>query len=65
MWFSGLRNICAFNKLLQICDLTVCFKTINLCLIVHFPQCKLRGLYVEITYVSYTSRYMLHKKTRP
>ena len=55
-WLSGLRNICAFNQLRQICDLTVCFKTVNLCLVANLAQCKLTSKYFEITYVSYTKR---------
>mgnify|MGYP001208553365 CR=1 len=53
-WFSGLRKFGAFNQLRQICDLTVCFKTVNLCLIANLAQCKLTGKCFEITYVSYT-----------
>ncbi len=56
-WLSGLRSFCTFNQLRQICDLTVCFKTLNLCLIAHLAQCKLTGKWFEITYVSYTKRY--------
>ncbi len=55
-WLSGLWNIWRFNQLRQICDLTVCFKTLNLCLIANLAQCKLTGKYFEITYVSYTKR---------
>ena len=55
-WLSGLRNICTFNQLRQICDLTVLFKTLNLCLIANLAQCKLTGKCFEITYVSYTNR---------
>jgi hypothetical protein len=55
-WLSGLRNICTFNQLRQICDLTVWFKTVNLCLIANLAQCKLTGKSFEITYVSYTDR---------
>ena len=29
-WLSDLRNLGAFNQVRQICDLTVCFKTLNL-----------------------------------
>gem|GEM_PF-2013010 len=54
---SGLRNFRAFNQLRQICDLTGCFKTLNLCLIANLAQCKLTGKCLEITYVSYTNRY--------
>ena len=61
-WFSGLRNICTFSQLRQICDLTVCFKTLNLCPIAHLAQCKLIGKSFEITYVSYTSRWRSVKK---
>ncbi len=56
-WLSGLRNFKAFNQLRQICDLTVGFKKLNLCLIANLAQCKLTEKYVEITYVSYTHRY--------
>lgn len=56
-WLSGLRNFCTFNQLRQICDLTVSFKTLNLCLIANLAQCKLTGKCFEITYVSYTDRY--------
>ncbi len=55
-WLSGLRNIFTFNQLRQICDLTVCFKTLNLCLIANLAKCKLIGKRLEITYVSYTKR---------
>ncbi|MFT6200145.1 MAG: hypothetical protein ACJAQ2_001925 [Vicingaceae bacterium] len=55
-WLSGLRNICTFIQLRQICDLTLCFKTVNLCLIANLAQCKLIGKCLEITYVSYTKR---------
>ena len=55
-WLSGLRKLCAFNQLRQICDLTVCFKTLNLCLIANLAQCKLTVKFFEITYVSYTNR---------
>ena len=60
-WLSGLRNICAFNQLRQICDLTVCLKKLNLCLIANLAQCKLTGKCFEITYVSYTERYNTFK----
>ena len=62
-WLSGLRNLCTFNQLRQICDLTVYFETLNLSLIAHLAQCKLTGKCFEITYVSYTSRYLQAKKT--
>jgi len=55
-WLSGLRGFRAFNQLRQICDLTVCFKTLNLCQITNLAQYKLTGKYFEITYVSYTER---------
>jgi hypothetical protein len=55
-WLSSLRNICTFNQLRQICDLTVCFKTVDLYLIANLAQYVLTGKYFEITYVSYTSR---------
>ena len=61
-WLSGLRNFCTFNQLRQICDLTVSFKTLNLCLIANLAQCKLTGKCFEITYVSYTDRYPQAKK---
>ena len=53
-WLSGLLDICTFNQLRQICDLTVCFKTLNLCQNANLAQCKLTGKSFEITYVSYT-----------
>lgn len=55
-WFSGLRNFGAFNKLRQICDLTGCFKTLNLCQNENLAQCNLKGKSFEINYVSYTDR---------
>ena len=55
-WLSGLRNFGTFNQLRQICDLTACFKTPNLCLIANLALCKLIGKCFEITYVSYTNR---------
>ena len=55
-WFSGLRNIYTLIQLRQICDLTSSFKSLNLCLIANFAQCKLIGKCFEITYVSYTNR---------
>ena len=61
-WLSGLRNFGAFNQLRQICDLTVYFKTVNLCLIANSAQCKLTDKCFEITYVSYTYRYVQAKK---
>ncbi len=64
-WLSGLRSICAFNQLRQICDLTGCLKSINLCLIANLAQCKLTGKCFEITYVSYTSRCAAYKKSPP
>ena len=57
-WLSGLRSVCTFNKLRQICDLTGCFKTLNLCPIANLAQCNLIGNSFEITYVSYTKRYI-------
>ena len=54
--FSGLRSFGAFNQLRQICDLTGCFKTLNLCQNANLAQCKLTGKSFEITYVSYTER---------
>jgi hypothetical protein len=56
-WFSGLRNIRAFNQLRQICDLTGWFKSLNLCQNANLAQCNLTGKSFEITYVSYTKRY--------
>jgi hypothetical protein len=56
-WFSGLRNICTFNQLRQICDLTACVKVLNLCQPANLAQCKLTGKFFEITYVSYTNRW--------
>jgi hypothetical protein len=56
-WLSGLREVCTFNQLRQICDLTGCFKTLNLCQNANLAQCKLTGKSFEITYVSYTQRY--------
>ena len=55
-WLSSLGNFRAFNQLRQICDLTVWFKTLNLCQIANLAQCKLIGKCFEITYVSYTQR---------
>lgn len=61
-WFSGLRSFRAFNQLRQICDLTVWFKTLNLCQNANLALCNLTGKCFEITYVSYTYRYMqLHQ----
>ena len=54
-WFSELRNFRAFNQLRQICDLTGCFKSLNLCLIAHLAQCKLTSKSFEITNVFYTN----------
>ncbi len=61
-WFSGLRSFGAFSQLRQICDLTVCFKTLNLCLIANLAKCKLTGKSFKITYVSYTNRWGQGKK---
>ena len=55
-WFSGLREVCAFNQLRQICDLTVYFKEVNLCQNANLALCNLTGKSFEITYVSYTQR---------
>ncbi len=55
-WLSGLRDIFTFIQHRQICDLTVCFKTLNLCLIANLAKCKLTSKSFEITYVSYTKR---------
>jgi len=63
-WISGLRDIFTFNQLRQICDLTVCFETLNLCLIAHLAQCKLTGMSFEITYVSYTNRRKQNHKQK-
>ncbi len=57
-WISGLRNFGAFNQLRQICDLTGCFKTLSLCQNANLAQCNLTGKSFEITYVSYTNRYV-------
>lgn len=56
-WVSGLRNFRALNQLRQICDLTSCLNTINLCQNANLAQCNLTGMSFEITYVSYTKRY--------
>jgi hypothetical protein len=61
-WLSGLRGFRAFNQLRQICDLTVLFKALNLCLIANLAQCKLTDKYFKITYVSYTERCVQAKK---
>ena len=61
-WFSGLRSFRAFNQLRQICDLTGCFKEVNLCQNANLAQCNLTGKCFEITYVSYTNRYHTFKK---
>lgn len=53
---SGLRNFRAFNLLRQICDLTGCFETLNLCQNANLAQYNLTGKSFEITYVSYTKR---------
>ena len=53
---SGLWNLRAFNQLRQICDLTSCIKTLNLCQNANLAQCKLTGKSFEITYASYTKR---------
>jgi hypothetical protein len=60
-WISGLRNFGAFNQLRQICDLTACFETLFLCQNANLAQCKLAGKSFEITYVSYTQRYLQAK----
>jgi hypothetical protein len=62
-WLSGLRGFRAFNQLRQICDLTVLFKALNLCLIANLAQCKLTDKYFKITYVSYTERYHTFEQT--
>ncbi len=56
-WLSGLREVCTFNRLRQICDLTGLFNTLNLCQNANLAQCKLTDISFEITYVSYTQRY--------
>ncbi len=48
-WLSGLQGVCSFNQLRQICDLTVCFKAINLCQNANLAQCKLTGKSFETT----------------
>jgi hypothetical protein len=55
-WLSGLRNLCTFNQLRQICDLTGWFEFLNLCQNANLARCKLTGKCFEITYVSYTQR---------
>ena len=62
-WFSGLRSFRAFNQLRQICDLTAWFIKSNLCQNANLAQCKLTGMYFEITYVSYTKRWASCRKT--
>ena len=62
-WLSGLRSFRAFNQLRQICDLTGCFKTLNLCQNANLAQCNLTGMSFEITYISYTNRSLQAKKT--
>ena len=57
-WFSGLQSIRVFNQLRQICDLTACFKTLNLCQNANLAQCKMTGNSFVITYVSHTQRYV-------
>lgn len=56
-WLSGLQGFRAFNQLRQICDLTGCFKRLNLCQNANLAQCNLIGKCLETTYVSYTERY--------
>jgi hypothetical protein len=53
-WLSGLRNVCTFNQLRQICDLTGCSKIANLCQNANLAQCNMKGESFENTYVSYT-----------
>ena len=55
-WLSGLRNLCTFNQLRQICDLTGLFNILYLCQNANLAQCNLIGKSFEITYVSYTKR---------
>lgn len=62
-WFSGLRSFLAFNQLRQICDLTVCLETLNLCQNANLARCKLTSKSFEITYVSYTNRCTQAEKT--
>jgi hypothetical protein len=57
-WFSGLRSFRAFYQLRQICDLTDLFNILNLCQNTYLAQCNLIGKCFEITYVSYTKRYL-------
>lgn len=61
-WLSGLRKVCAFNQLRQICDLTGLFNTLNLCQNANLAQCNLTSKSFEITYVSYTKRCASCKK---
>ncbi len=57
-WFSGLRSFRAFNQLRQICDLTDLLNIFNLCQNANLAQCNLIGKSFEITYVSYTKRWL-------
>ena len=57
-WLSGLRKFGTFNQLRQIYDLTGCFEILNLCQNANLAQCNLTGMSYEITYVSYTQRYV-------
>ena len=57
-WLSGLRRFGAFNQLRQICDLTGLFNILNLCQNANLAQCNLIGWSFEITYVSYTKRWL-------
>jgi hypothetical protein len=55
-WLSGLREVCTFNQLRQICDLTGLLNSLYLCQNANLAQCNLTGKSFEITYVSYTYR---------
>jgi flagellar hook assembly protein FlgD len=56
-WLSGLREVCTFNQLRQICDLTSLLNSLNMCQNANLAQCNLIGMSFEITYVSYTKRW--------
>ena len=63
-WLSGLRNFRAFSQLRQICDLTGCFKILNLCLIANLSQYNLAGKSFEITYdFLYSTLYARQEKS--
>ena len=57
-WLSGLRKVCTFNQLRQICDLSGCFEKLILCQNANLAQCNMTGKSFEITYVSYTQRWV-------